>query len=47
MKFTEALDIVPAVEQSDVEYTIGFILNEQGRLLNGASLDEAIHRIDA
>lgn len=42
----EALGIAFAVQQSNVEYTIGFILNEQGTLLDGAPLHEAIRALD-
>ncbi len=43
----EAIGIAEAAEEAGVEYTIGFILNNEGLLLDGKSLSEAIMAIDA
>ena len=43
---SEALGIAQACDESGFEYTIGFILGSNGRLLDGTSLDEAIEEID-
>jgi homocysteine S-methyltransferase len=42
----EALGISLAAQESGLEYTIGFVLNEQGTLLDGTPLHEAIRAID-
>jgi len=43
---TEALGIALACDKSDLEYTVGFILAGNGKLLDGTSLSEAIQFID-
>jgi len=43
----EAIGISLAAERARINYTIGFILNKDGMLLDGASLEEAIQTIDA
>lgn len=43
---SEALGISLAAQQSHIEYTIGFILNEAGDLLDGTLLHEAMRIID-
>lgn len=43
---SEALGIALAAQESNIEYTIGFVLNKDGKLLDGTSLDEAIRKID-
>lgn len=45
--FNEALGIALAAQHSDLDYTIGFILNEKGTLLDGTLLHEAIQKLDA
>lgn len=42
----EALGIAKAAAESGLDYTIGFILNEQATLLDGTPLATAINRID-
>lgn len=43
----EAIGIAEASEEAGVEYTLGFILNNEGMLLDGTTLSEAIKTIDA
>ena len=43
---TEALGIALACDESGLEYTIGFILAENGKLLDGSCLSEAMQIID-
>ena len=45
--FNEALGIALAAQQADLDYTLGFILNEDGTLLDGTPLHEAIQKLDA
>jgi homocysteine S-methyltransferase len=44
---SEALGIARACDESGMEYTIGFILGSNGKLLDGTSLSEAIEEIDS
>lgn len=43
----EAIGIALAAEKSGLDYTIGFILNNHGKLLDGTNLDVAIQAIDS
>ncbi len=43
---TEALGIAYAAQEAHVEYTIGFILDENGLLLDGNNLSDAIRKLD-
>lgn len=43
---SEALGIALAAQESDLDYTIGFVLNERGTLLDGTPLHEAIREIN-
>ena len=44
---TEALGIAKAADASEIHYTIGFILNNKGKLLDRNALEDAINTIDA
>lgn len=44
--FSEALGIAQAAERYDLDYTMGFILDENGSLRDGKTLAEAIRLID-
>lgn len=44
--FNEALGISLAAQQCNLDYTIGFILNENGTLLDGMQLHKAIQGLD-
>jgi S-methylmethionine-dependent homocysteine/selenocysteine methylase len=43
---SEAMGIACAAQECGIEYTIGFILNEHGHLLDGTPLSKAINIID-
>lgn len=43
---TEAIGISLAAEKSGMDYTIGFILNNHGHLLDGTPVNDAIQQID-
>ena len=43
----EAAGLAQAMAQTGTPYIVSFVLNRQGRILDGASLDQAIRRIDA
>ncbi len=44
---TEAIGVAEAAQNSSIDYTIGFILNDNGDLLDGTKLSHAITMIDA
>ncbi|MDZ7759088.1 MAG: homocysteine S-methyltransferase family protein [Desulfovermiculus sp.] len=43
----EAAGLARAMAQTGTPYIVSFVLNRQGRILDGYSLDQAIQRIDA
>jgi S-methylmethionine-dependent homocysteine/selenocysteine methylase len=43
----EAAGLARAMAQAEVPYIVSFVLDRQGRILDGTPLDEAIQRIDA
>ncbi len=43
----EATGMALAMAETQLPYIISFVINRQGRLLDGSSLADAIHRIDA
>ncbi|MFW5818651.1 MAG: homocysteine S-methyltransferase family protein, partial [Desulfovermiculus sp.] len=43
----EAAGLARAMAQTEVPYLVSFVINRQGRILDGSSLEQAIQRIDA
>ncbi|MGM0539379.1 MAG: homocysteine S-methyltransferase family protein [Thermodesulfobacteriota bacterium] len=43
----EAAGLAKAMARTEIPYLVSFVINRQGRILDGSSLDQAIQRIDA